>query len=563
MSVPGPVRFATECPTRGPLVLSLVLGLLSLGACAHSTSSAGSCRHTRRRRRAPIRASGSSAGMYDAGEATWNMQLVSQTRGRRSSSPARTNSDLAFTGNYVIQGNYNGYQVWDISQSGQARRSRSAYLCPASQSDVSVYKNLLFVSGEGTSGRLDCGTQGVQGHGQQGADPRHPHLRHHRHRAPEVHRQRADLPRLAHPHGGGRPQGPGQRLRLHLGLGRRPLAERAAGLRRRHPPDQDPNSALFRIEVIKVPLAHPEQAAIVSSPRIFNDLAGAAQRTARRRRTIADAQAVADGQAHGRVHRDRSGDGEFVVPSQLHQAAAGQHRQGARRHRRADRAPTAPPCVPRIPAMIARLVRPGADARRKRPGPTQCHDITVYPAIGLAGGACAATACCSTSAIRRTRSGIGAVADSNFSFWHSATFNNDGTKLLFSDEWGGGGQPKCRATDPKDWGADAIFTHRQRQADVPELLQDAGRRRRQRELRGAQRLADPDPGPRRDGPGVVPGRHVGVRLDRPGAPEGDRLLRPRPDRLDRLAMRRVLVGLLVQRRHRQLRDRAAASTSSS
>jgi hypothetical protein len=53
---------------------------------------------------------------------------------------------------------------------------------------------------------------------------------------------------------------------------------------------------------------------------------------------------------------------------------------------------------------------------------------------------------------------IDAVADSNFAYWHSATFNNDGTKILFSDEWGGGGAPKCRASDPKEWGADAIFT---------------------------------------------------------------------------------------------------------
>ena len=50
------------------------------------------------------------------------------------------------------------------------------------------------------------------------------------------------------------------------------------------------------------------------------------------------------------------------------------------------------------------------------------------------------------------------MADSNFSYWHSATFNNDGTKILFSDEWGGGRQPKCRASDPRSWGADAIFT---------------------------------------------------------------------------------------------------------
>jgi hypothetical protein len=53
---------------------------------------------------------------------------------------------------------------------------------------------------------------------------------------------------------------------------------------------------------------------------------------------------------------------------------------------------------------------------------------------------------------------LDAVADSNFSYWHSATFNNDGTKLLFSDEWGGGGAPKCRVGDPLEFGADAIFT---------------------------------------------------------------------------------------------------------
>src|SRR5690606_40012719 len=53
---------------------------------------------------------------------------------------------------------------------------------------------------------------------------------------------------------------------------------------------------------------------------------------------------------------------------------------------------------------------------------------------------------------------LAAVADSNFAYWHSATFNNDGTKVLFTDEWGGGGGPKCRESDPREWGADAIFT---------------------------------------------------------------------------------------------------------
>src|SRR6476469_3642274 len=91
-------------------------------------------------------------------------------------------------------------------------------------------------------------------------------------------------------------------------------------------------------------------------------------------------------------------------------------------------------------------------------GPTQCHDITLYPAIGLAGGACEGYGLLLDISDPIHPKRIAAVSDSNFSYWHSATFNNDGTKLLFSDEWGGGGQPKCRATDPTEWGADAIFT---------------------------------------------------------------------------------------------------------
>ncbi|HKW48572.1 MAG TPA: hypothetical protein VJN70_14080, partial [Gemmatimonadaceae bacterium] len=91
-------------------------------------------------------------------------------------------------------------------------------------------------------------------------------------------------------------------------------------------------------------------------------------------------------------------------------------------------------------------------------GPTQCHDITVYPAIGLAGGACAGYGLLLDIHDPAHPRRIGAVADSNFSFWHSATFNNDGSKVLFSDEWGGGSQPRCRVTDKHEWGADAIFT---------------------------------------------------------------------------------------------------------
>ena len=89
-----------------------------------------------------------------------------------------------------------------------------------------------------------------------------------------------------------------------------------------------------------------------------------------------------------------------------------------------------------------------------RTGPTQCHDITVFPSIGLAGGACGGYGLLLDIRDPAHPVCIAAVADSNFSYWHSATFNNDGTKMLFSDEWGGGGQPKCRATDKKEWGSD-------------------------------------------------------------------------------------------------------------
>lgn len=51
-----------------------------------------------------------------------------------------------------------------------------------------------------------------------------------------------------------------------------------------------------------------------------------------------------------------------------------------------------------------------------------------------------------------------AVADSNVAYWHSAPFNNDDSKILFTDERGGGRQPKCRASDPMEGGANALFT---------------------------------------------------------------------------------------------------------
>jgi hypothetical protein len=107
---------------------------------------------------------------------------------------------------------------------------------------------------------------------------------------------------------------------------------------------------------------------------------------------------------------------------------------------------------------VAARIGPQQAPNPTRPGVTSCHDITLYPALGVAGGACEGYGLLIDIKDPAHPVRVAAVSDTNFSYWHSATFNNDATKLLFSDEWGGGGGPKCRATDPKEWGADALFT---------------------------------------------------------------------------------------------------------
>ncbi|MBK7594451.1 MAG: hypothetical protein IPJ11_04210 [Gemmatimonadetes bacterium] len=96
-------------------------------------------------------------------------------------------------------------------------------------------------------------------------------------------------------------------------------------------------------------------------------------------------------------------------------------------------------------------------APRVRTGPNQCHDITVYPGAGLAGGACGGYGLLLDISNPANPRRIDAVADTNFSFWHSATFSNDGKAVLFTDEWGGGRAPRCRASDHYEWGGNALF----------------------------------------------------------------------------------------------------------
>jgi hypothetical protein len=149
-------------------------------------------------------------------------------------------------------------------------------------------------------------------------------------------------------------------------------------------PKEDPNTALFSIDVIQIPLAAPEKAKIVNRPRIFAD--------------------------------EKSG------------SIAGLWKGGD--------------------------YGPGTQNSHVT---NQCHDITVFPEKGLAAGACSGNGILLdiSDPVKPVR--LDAVSDKNFAYWHSATFNNDATKVLFTDEWGGGTRPRCRASDLPNWGADAVF----------------------------------------------------------------------------------------------------------
>ena len=390
---------------------------------------------------------GLSAGLFDAEEAAWNLRKLSSTAPPEAF-VGMTNSDLAFKGDYAIQGNYNGVIVWDLSDPA-APELVTEYVCPASQSDVSVYGDLLFVSGEGLGGRLDCGTQGVDT--QVSAD----RLRGIRIfdisdiRAPEY-VANVQTCRGSHTHSVLKDPNDDENVYVYVS-GSAPVrpSEELPGCVSA-PPSEDPESALFRIEVIKVPLAAPEQAAIVSSPRIFDGLVEP-ERHGPSQADLAEAEAA---RARGEFVVEVQGN-PMVLPSQMTSqmlAAAVEGRGGEGAATAADSAAVRQ----QLDAMVAARFG-GGDDDGPRPGPTQCHDITLYPAIGLAGGACEGYGLLLDISDPVNPRRIEAVADSNFSYWHSATFNNDGTKVLFTDEWGGGGQPKCRADDPAEWGANAIF----------------------------------------------------------------------------------------------------------
>ncbi|HEV2751900.1 MAG TPA: hypothetical protein VGV12_15370 [Gemmatimonadales bacterium] len=408
----------------------------------------------------PDRRVGLRAGWWDAAQAAWNLRLVSTSPPTKDFIPAEPgdfdymNSDLAFEGHNVIQGNFHGFQVWDVADPAHPRLVH-AETCPEQQNDVSVYRNLLFLSGESPNGRLDCGVQGLSDQVSplrlRGirildiSDVTHPRIV-----------ANVQTCRGSHTHtvvtdpkdssvvyiyvSGQAPVRPGAEL-----------AGCSAAL-----PEQDTASARFRIDIIRVPLAHPEQASIVSRPRIFEALVAPPTHGPTPADSAAAARMADSAQAQGAFVVKFQGE-PVVLPPQFVSGML----DSIMRSRGGTGAPTAADSTALrgaiqgiIDAEFLAPMGPGG----VRHGPDQCHDITVYPALGIAGGACAGYGLLLDIRDPAHPVRLAAAADSNFAYWHSATFNNDGTKVLFTDEWGGGIAPRCRATDKPEWGADAMFT---------------------------------------------------------------------------------------------------------
>ncbi|MDQ1592726.1 MAG: hypothetical protein QOG71_3353 [Pyrinomonadaceae bacterium] len=308
---------------------------------------------------------------------------------------AFANSDLAFQGNHLFQGNFYGVSIYDIADPAKAKLVTSM-VCPGGQGDVSVYKNLLFMSVEMPNGRLDCSAQGFP------PDPP-PAAGHDNKPAAQKDRFRGvrifDITDIQNPKQVGAVQtcrgshthtlvvDPNDKNNVYIyvsGTSFVRQSEELAGCSG-EAPDKDPNTALFRIDVIKVPLASPQTAQVVSSPRVFMDA------------RTGNLAGLSNGGTHGKNGLQK-------------------------------------------PSLT-----------------DQCHDITVYSALGLAAGACSGNGILLDIKDPVNPKRIDAVNDPNYAYWHSASFSNDGKKVVFTDEWGGGLSARCRANDPNVWGANAVF----------------------------------------------------------------------------------------------------------
>lgn len=331
-------------------------------------------------------------GLHDAGVSASGMRLVA-----RGAKPAEfdttagltfANSDLAFRGNYIYQGNFAGFAIYDVSNPARPTVV-SVYPCITSQGDPSIYGNLLFISAEGNGNRNDCAKGGVQNPADHMAgvrifdvsDPRNPKL------VKNVQTCKGSHTHTLVPH-------PTDRGIVYIYVsGSQGAREAMAGCVNGDDP-ADPANSIYRLDVIRVPVANPAQAEVVTGARIFTGLTPAPRRGG----------------------GGRGGRG----------GAAGAGGRGA------------------APAIVA--------------GPRNCHDVTAYPAMNLLAGACSSYGLLVDISNPERPVRLDAAADSNFSLWHTATFSNDGSKVVFTDEWGGGTQPMCQATSMMEAGGNTILT---------------------------------------------------------------------------------------------------------
>jgi hypothetical protein len=330
----------------------------------------------------PERPERENAAAEEAAAAQQPPQPEDPARARLVAGLNFANSDLAFSANHLFMGNFNGFNTYDIERPGRPKLLASV-VCPGGQGDVSVHGNLLFMSVEQTRGRIDCGTQGVQ---TTVSAERFRGIRIFDITDVNKPKQVAAVQTCRGSHTHTLVTDPNDAANLYVyGSGTSSVrsAEELAGCSGLDP-KQDPDTALFSIDVIQVPLAAPQSAKIVNRPRIFAD----------------------------------SATGNLAGLWQ-----GGNHGEGTQSSRATN----------------------------------QCHDITVFPEVGLAAGACSGNGILLDIKDPKNPVRLDQAVDRNFAYWHSATFNNDGTKVIFTDEWGGGTRPRCRASDPPTWGADAIF----------------------------------------------------------------------------------------------------------
>lgn len=292
-----------------------------------------------------------------------------------------SNTDMAFSGDTLVAGNYHGFNVYDLADQGIPKLI-SSVVCPGGQGDVSIVGDLLIMSVQETRSRLDCGLQGIA---EDVSEERFRGLR------------IFDISDLAAPKQVGAVQtcrgshthsvvaGPGKNGKIIVyNSGTSSIRDQEEMSSCFDESPGDTRTALFRIDIIEIPVDDPAASRIVDSPAVFAD----------------EESGTVAGLWRGGDHGDDTQDTYTT------------------------------------------------DA---------CHDITVFPSLNIAAGACSGNGILFDITDPMKPNRLDVVTDPGFAYWHSATFNNDGTKVLFTDEWGGGGRPRCRAFDPLDWGADAIY----------------------------------------------------------------------------------------------------------